>query len=239
MKHFSHPHGLELSKIQETNEKICSGCENKLCGTANYKCTKSNCEFSLHKSCFKLPRKVQHNSRPNHPVTLYPTLPERRLYFGCNACGEEPKFFVYEWLECNFSLHAKWATSWVESVTREDHQHSLALQYQWPFPIDDSVYIFCKVCDGLCNDSKWLYYCAECKLGTHLKCVTVKMENSSSLKNEEKEDEEEEQLNNEERLMMATIRAQGHQARLNFQAQMAYQNAQFFNNMWRSSHRYY
>ncbi|MCD7446819.1 hypothetical protein HAX54_016913 [Datura stramonium] len=235
MEHFSHPHALAFSGVQQSNEIICSGCGDKFCG-ASYKCTKPNCEFTLHKSCFELPRKLQHNSHPNHSLTLYPTLPERdSLYFGCNACGEEPKSFVYECLECNFSLHAKCATSWPKNVTREDHQHSLTLQYEWPFPIDDCVHIFCEVCNGLCNDSKWLYYCTECKLGTHLQCATVKKEDGSSLANDE---EKEEEMTNEQRLMMATIKAQGQQARLNFQAQMAYMNAQAISNMWRSSHRY-
>ncbi|KAM3323321.1 hypothetical protein P3S67_004472 [Capsicum chacoense] len=197
MKHFSHPHALELPEVQQSNETVCSGCENKLCGTS-YKCTK-----------------------PNYS-----------MYFGCNACGEEPKCFVYECLECNFSLHAKCATSWPEYVTREDHQHSLVLQYQWPFPIDDYVRIFCEVCNGLCNDANWLYYCAQCKLGTHLQCATVKKEDGSSFENEEVE------MTNEQKLMMATIKAQGQQARLNFQAQMAYMNAQAITNMWRSHHRY-
>lgn len=134
----------------------------------------------------------------------------------------------------SFSLHAKCATSCAETVTRDDHQHSLTLLYKWPFPIDDCVHIFCKVCDELCNDSKWLYYCAECKLGTHLQCATVKKEDGSSF-----EKEEEEGMTNEQKLMMATIKAQGQQARLNFQAQMAYMNAQAISNMWRSSHRYY
>ncbi|XP_004229344.2 protein VACUOLELESS GAMETOPHYTES-like [Solanum lycopersicum] len=233
MKHFSHPHALAIFEVQESNEIICSGCENKLCGTTNYKCTKSNCEFTLHKSCFELPRKIQHNSHRDHPLTLYPTLPERDcMYFGCNACGEEPKSFVYECLECNFSLHAKCVTSVAENITREDHQHSLILQYEWPFPIEDCVNIFCKVCDGLCNDSNWLYYCTECKLGTHLQCATIKREDGSSLENEETDEE----MTNEQKLTMATIKAQGQQARLTFQAQMAYMNAQTITNMWRSSH---
>ncbi|KAH0726168.1 hypothetical protein KY285_001876 [Solanum tuberosum] len=239
LKHFSHSHPLELCKVQQSNEIICSGCEDELCDTsANYKCTKSNCEFNLHKSCFELPRKIQHNSHPNHPLTLYPTSPERRLYFGCNACGEIPNSFVYECLECNFSLHAKCATSWPETATREDHQHSLTLQYQWPFPSEDSVYISCNVCDGHCNDSLWLYYCAECKLGTHLKCVTVKKEEDSSLETE-KEPVHEENMTNAERLMMASIELQEHQARMNFRSNMAHQNAQFMNNLFGNPYRYY
>lgn len=234
MKHFSHPHDLVLSDIQETEEIICSGCEDKLSGPPNYKCTKSNCEFTLHKSCFELPRKIQHNSHPNHPLTLYPTLPERDItYFGCNACGGVPKSFVYECLECNFSLHAKCATAWPENVSCEDHQHSLTLQYEWPFPIENCAHIFCKVCYGLCNDSKWLYYCAECQFGAHLQCATIKKEDSSNF------EEEEEEMTNEQKMMMAMIKAQGQQVRLNFQAQMAFMNAEAINNLWRRSYRYY
>ncbi|KAK6804147.1 hypothetical protein RDI58_001931 [Solanum bulbocastanum] len=241
MKHFSHSHALELSVVQETEDIICSGCEDKLCGTA-YKCTKRNCEFTLHKSCFELPKKLQHDSHPNHPLTLHPTLPERdSMYFGCNACGEEPKSFVYECFKCDFSLHAKCATSWPETVTREDHQHSLAVQYKWPFSSDEYVNIFCEVCYGLCNDSNWLYYCGECKFGTHLKCATVKKEDGSYLENEEEKEEEEEEdyenMSDEQKLLMLTIKAQGQQARLNFQTQMAYMNAQTMANMFR--HRYY
>lgn len=164
------------------------------------------------------------------------------MYFGCNACGEESKSFVYECLKCNFSLHAKCATSWPETVIREDHQHSLAIQYKWPFSSDEYVNIFCEVCCGLCNDSNWLYYCGECKFGTHLKCATVKMEDGSNLENEEEEEEEAEEedyenMSDEQKLLMLTIKAQGQQARLNFQTQMAYMNAQTMANMFR--HRYY
>ncbi|PHU30690.1 hypothetical protein BC332_02783 [Capsicum chinense] len=240
LKHFSHSHALELCEVHETNEIICSGCEDTLGGTA-YKCTKPNCEFTLHKSCVELPRKLQHNAHPKHSLTLYPTLPQRdSFYFGCNACGEEPKCFVYECLDCNFSLHAKCATSLAENVTREDHQHPLALQYQWPFPIDDYVRIFCEVCNGLCNDANWLYYCAQCKLGTHVQCAMVKKEDGSSLQNEEEEEEEEEgEMTDQQRLLMLTIKAQDQQARLNFQTQMAYMNAKTMANMFRSTHHYY
>ncbi|KAF2601986.1 hypothetical protein F2Q70_00028829 [Brassica cretica] len=55
VRHPSHNHPLRGHKALAEEEIICSGCELDLIGAA-FKCTKSECDYFLHKSCFELPR---------------------------------------------------------------------------------------------------------------------------------------------------------------------------------------
>ncbi|KAL0844884.1 hypothetical protein Bca101_018130 [Brassica carinata] len=48
VKHPSHKHPLHIFKAQEEDEIICSGCELEITGEA-FKCTKSDCDYFLHK----------------------------------------------------------------------------------------------------------------------------------------------------------------------------------------------
>ncbi|KAK2977022.1 hypothetical protein RJ640_022288 [Escallonia rubra] len=84
--HFSHHHPLHLLKLQEGDSKVCSGCEEDIVGSA-YSCTESQCSHFLHKSCFELSRKIQHESHPEHPLVLLSSPPYKEEgEFTCNAC---------------------------------------------------------------------------------------------------------------------------------------------------------
>ncbi|KAK2637149.1 hypothetical protein Ddye_031947 [Dipteronia dyeriana] len=70
VKHISHCHALCPFNAKEEDEIICSGCELDLKNSSAFKCTKSECDFFLHKECFQLPREVQHKFHPDHPLKL-------------------------------------------------------------------------------------------------------------------------------------------------------------------------
>ncbi|KAF2602908.1 hypothetical protein F2Q70_00028830 [Brassica cretica] len=61
VRHPSHNHPLRGHKALAEEEIICSGCDLDLIGAA-FKCTKSECDYFLHKSCFELPQKGETSS---------------------------------------------------------------------------------------------------------------------------------------------------------------------------------
>ena len=71
--HFTHGHPLTLTEIKDEDEISCSAC-GRCCSGPAYDCSK--CSFILDKSCFELPREIQHNFHPNHPLTLLTQLCE-------------------------------------------------------------------------------------------------------------------------------------------------------------------
>ncbi|KAK3224043.1 hypothetical protein Dsin_011068 [Dipteronia sinensis] len=88
VKHLNHCHALRPFDAKEEDEIICSGCELDLKNSSAFKCTKSECDFFLHKECFRLPRELQHKFHPDHPLKLLFSLPYSEGMFTCNACGD-------------------------------------------------------------------------------------------------------------------------------------------------------
>ncbi|KAJ4904227.1 Cysteine/Histidine-rich C1 domain family protein [Raphanus sativus] len=103
VRHPSHNHPLRIFKSQEEDEIICSGCELDLIGQA-FKCTKKDCDYFLHKSCFDLPRETNHKSHLNHPLTLLHSPPYGHSY-TCDACGQYGSGFTYNCSECQYDVH--------------------------------------------------------------------------------------------------------------------------------------
>nr|GMD71778.1 putative DC1, C1-like, Zinc finger, RING/FYVE/PHD-type [Ipomoea batatas] len=131
--HFSHPHRLKLTEVQENDGKKCSGCEYIVTGPV-YTCVDPDCgvDFNLHKKCFELPREVRHNSHLDHALTLLPSPPyQDGDGFACNACLQKGSAFVYHCGACSFDLHVE-CVRWPEKVQRDDHKHALSLFYAPP-----------------------------------------------------------------------------------------------------------
>ncbi|CAK9144780.1 unnamed protein product [Ilex paraguariensis] len=161
-KHFSHDHTLNLSKVEENGAKTCSGCEKNLSDFA-YICTESQCTFSLHKSCFKLPIKIQHKSHLDHPLTLLSSPPYKADgEFTCNACLKNGGAFTYNCSICTFDLHVD-CVSLPETVKREDHEHPLTLLYSSQHKNvaeeeeEDSL-VLCDVCHQAIHEISWVYH---------------------------------------------------------------------------------
>ncbi|CAD5321342.1 unnamed protein product [Arabidopsis thaliana] len=176
VRHPSHNHPLRSHKAQVEEEIICSGCDLDLIGAA-FKCTKSECDYFLHKSCFELPRETRHKAHPDHPLTLLYSPPYESTY-TCDACGEYGSGFTYNCSICQYDVHVG-CVSMPESVEREGHAHPLTLLYRSPY--QNGLIFNCDVCQETVPDNLWSYYCMECDYGTHLHSCAV----------EEEEEEEE------------------------------------------------
>ncbi|KAK6162859.1 hypothetical protein DH2020_002700 [Rehmannia glutinosa] len=246
MKHFSHPHALKLSeylKKEDDNddETICSGCEQQLSSDSPfYTCPKRDCEFYLHKSCFELPKNIQHKSHPDHNLTLLSEPPQYSLYYDCNACGSLINAFSFHCEKCDFRLHVKCAFL-PESVDCKAHEHALAVRYHTPKSTkdDDFDIVLCDVCDGCVTEGYWSYFCKDCDFVTDLECAfaadaAAPVEEEE--KNEEDEDEEgSEELSDAMKLHIANIKAMDQMAKLQFQMQMAQLNARTKAMLFRSN----
>ncbi|KAK2977426.1 hypothetical protein RJ640_022289 [Escallonia rubra] len=210
--HFSHHHPLHLLKLQEGDSKVCSGCEEDIVGSA-YSCTESQCSHFLHKSCFELSRKIQHESHPEHPLVLLSSPPYKEEgEFTCNACYRIGKAFAYHCSTCKYDLHVNCAPL-PKTVQREDHEHPLTLLYSSPLKKtekgDEDLSFSCDVCHTSINEICWLYYCEKCDYGTHSDCVNAAETDP-------------------------VLAAQLHMQRLQFQLEMSRQNAQFIISMGQS-----
>lgn len=243
MKHFSHPHALKLSELvkkEEEDEIICSGCEQELSSDeAAYTCPKRDCEFFLHKSCFELPKNMEHKSHPDHKLTLLSEPPQYSLYYDCNACGSLIKGFSFHCEKCDLKLHVKCAFL-PETVDCKAHKHALAVRYYTPKSTkDDFDIVLCDVCDGFATEGYWSYYCKDCDFCTHLECAFTAdvVPEEEEKKNGEEEKEEEEDLEESDvmKLHRANIKAMNQMARLQFQTQMAQLNARTMAMMFRSN----
>ncbi|CAH2058028.1 unnamed protein product [Thlaspi arvense] len=176
VRHPSHNHPLRIFKAQKEDEIVCSGCELDLTGQA-FKCTKSDCDYFLHKSCFDLPREINHKSHPDHPLTLFHSPPYGQAY-GCDGCGQYGSGFTYHCSECQYDVHVGCAFI-PETVVREDHQHPLTLLYNTPCKGREDVVFICDVCEETVSENLWVYYCKdkECDYGTHVhSCAVPKKE---------------------------------------------------------------
>ncbi|KZV21781.1 hypothetical protein F511_02939 [Dorcoceras hygrometricum] len=238
-KHFSHPHPLKLSvsangeNIETDAIIICSGCEQTLLATDPvYTCSKRGCEFFLHRSCSDLPRNMDHKSHPDHGLTLLSEPPEHSLYYNCNACGDLISGFSFHCNKCeDFRLHVKCAFL-AESVDSKAHLHTLSVEYSSTHGSrEDQDIVVCDVCESCLTEGYWFYFCKECDFRTHLECA-ISAE-GPPVSPVEEEDHDEEGLSDQERLMLATMKAEGQMARLQFQMQMAQLNAQTISNLWR------
>ncbi|CAN8284530.1 unnamed protein product [Cochlearia groenlandica] len=173
VRHLSHNHPLRSHKALAEEEIICSGCDLDLIGPS-FKCTKSECDYFLHKSCFELPREIHHKSHQDHPLTLLYASPYQTHTYGCNACGEYGSGFVYNCSTCQYDLHVGCVSMPESVVDLEGHEHPLTLLYSSPYL--NGLVFSCDVCQETVPDNFWSYYCKECDYGRHLHSCAVEEE---------------------------------------------------------------
>ncbi|CAF1804715.1 unnamed protein product [Brassica napus] len=127
VRHPSHNHPLRSHKAQAEEEIICSGCDLDLIGAA-FKCTKSECDYFLHKSCFELPRENCHKSHPEHPLTLLYSPTYESSSFACDACGEYGSGFAYNCSICKYDVHVGCVSMPETKCDYGTHLHSCAVE---------------------------------------------------------------------------------------------------------------
>ncbi|CAN8270886.1 unnamed protein product [Cochlearia groenlandica] len=164
VRHPSHNHPLRGHKAHGEEEIICSGCDLDLIG-ASFKCTKSECDYFLHKSCFELPKEIHHKSHPNHRLNLLYSPSNNRSTYTCNACGEYGSSFTYNCSICQYNVHVG-CVPMPETIKHEEHAHTLTLLYRSPC-LEGHIFS-CDVCQETIPNNLWVYYCKKCDFGTHL-----------------------------------------------------------------------
>ncbi|XP_042492475.1 uncharacterized protein LOC122072029 [Macadamia integrifolia] len=170
IQHFSHPHPLQLSNIQDDQQStlnlpLCSACNLNSSGLS-YSC--KTCNFVLHMSCSQMPQLINHPVDTNHSLTL---LPSPTLYpdgfFKCNACDQLGNGFCYHCRACNLNLHMICA-SMPMSLNHQAHPHTLHLTFCFPYP---SRAFNCDICRNY-GSTQWIYRCSACEFDAHLSCAT-------------------------------------------------------------------
>ncbi|KAL8062155.1 hypothetical protein ABFS82_02G127700 [Erythranthe guttata] len=183
MKHLTdHSHDLKpydsSSSAKQEDEEIviCSVCILQLSSSDAYACTKTDCKFILHKSCFELPHKFKHKSHPDHVFTLLSELhPSSTTSLSCSACSDAVTGFAFQCDSCDYKMHVKCALL-PETVECRAHEHKHLDLYYSTSKIRYEEYsnVFsCDVCDGDVAEGYWTYYCKECDFGAHLDCATA------------------------------------------------------------------
>ncbi|KAJ4961720.1 hypothetical protein NE237_021630 [Protea cynaroides] len=168
IQHFSHPHPLELSNIQQhqptSNLPPCAACKHPPSGPI-YTCR--TCNFILHLSCSERPQFITHTCDPNHTLTLlpFPAYPDGA--FTCDACGLQDNCFSYHCRICSLDLHIHCA-SMPNSLNHQAHQHTLRLSNRPPPP---ELTYNCDICNGVVVN-QWTYDCLPCDFGFHLTCAS-------------------------------------------------------------------
>ncbi|KAK6238373.1 hypothetical protein QUC31_003842 [Theobroma cacao] len=172
VNHFSHCHPLRpIDQIKAEEELICSGCGLEVIGST-FMCSKSDCDFILHKSCFELNLVLQHKSHPPHSLKLLCAPPDNysRNIFICNACHDYGTGFDYHCSTCKFDLHVGCAKL-PKTINHKDHQHLLTLYYSFSCIKENIEAFVCDVCGQDVPDRLWVYHCEKCDFGIHLRCT--------------------------------------------------------------------
>ncbi|XP_038689584.1 uncharacterized protein LOC119988572 [Tripterygium wilfordii] len=125
IKHFIHPHH-KLLLVQHDDCEIetkCEGCMS-LISCPFYKCLE--CDFSLHVSCSKLPKQINHPLHEEHPLTLVPN--NDNVVFYCGACSNPYHGFTYHCLTCiYFRIDVRCALVNPFEFYHDSHKHPLSV----------------------------------------------------------------------------------------------------------------
>ncbi|XP_068645369.1 uncharacterized protein [Aristolochia californica] len=168
--HFSHPHPLELSNVQQMSSIAfaapCAGCKHKPSGWV-YVC--KVCNFCLHVSCSQMPQLIHHPAHAIHPLSLLPQPAYSAGYFNCDACGRLGDGFSYRCGACDLDIHVLCAAMPL-SLAHQAHHHHLKLELIPPY---HNKGFSCDLCGNL-GSNHWLYRCSSCEFDAHLSCATTK-----------------------------------------------------------------
>ncbi|KAJ8554111.1 hypothetical protein K7X08_024789 [Anisodus acutangulus] len=162
LKHFSHPHELELC-TQIHNPTLCSGCK---LPPLNQMYTCKPCKFTLHLSCTQFPELINHPSHPDHPLALLSKSKYSGGLFNCDACNHRGDGFSYHCSDCEYDLHVICASKPLK-ITHQLHQCQLELTFKNPYA--DAKGFSCDVCHKI-GIKQWLYRCGTCDFDVHLDC---------------------------------------------------------------------
>ncbi|XP_017984261.1 PREDICTED: uncharacterized protein LOC108660470 [Theobroma cacao] len=153
IQHFSHEHNLVL--YDEVKDEKCCYCCSLLIETSFYSC--SECDFSLHKSCAVLPKKMEFWA---FPLTLN-LIPNH--FFKCHFCHSLHTGFAYNLKELCLCVQC---TERSLSYTSQAHKEHPLLFY-------NKYNGQCNACGNSITDDFATYRCKGCNFNLHVLCTLL------------------------------------------------------------------
>ncbi|WRX27678.1 DC1 - like 10, partial [Theobroma cacao] len=140
----------------------CDACKLPILGPC-YTCR--DCfNIKIHESCLAFIREMQHTFHPLHP--LHPQIDD---WENCSACRFKIiESIGYSCRQCDFHLHLHCANSLKLALKVKSHMHNL---YYFG-PDYEKSYQLCNKCKSYIGKEPF-YYCVECNMNLHLKCVPI------------------------------------------------------------------
>ncbi|KAG8371842.1 hypothetical protein BUALT_Bualt12G0005100 [Buddleja alternifolia] len=164
LQHFSHEHPLQYVQSSPNENSLCSGCKITITPfKLFYRC--KICEFSLHKVCSTMPKRVMHPSDPTHRLMLLATSSLNRSN-KCEACGGVISGFYYSCIKCNINCHMLCVAMPLSVKIPSSHPHILKLELKPPYDFQ------CDLCDRP-SYTGWLYRCRLCEFDAHISCAVT------------------------------------------------------------------
>ncbi|PWA60706.1 C1-like protein [Artemisia annua] len=153
--HSSHHHPLILNVEPQGNSmtninssdliEVCYGCVRPL-SFPYYSCSKNGCSFTLHKYCAQLPRTLQHELHPQHPLCLVKT-----NWFKCDGCYSRGNTFVYKWGFFKLCVNCAFLPNTIKHISHKhpivqviNSRHECNACYKWS---NYGISYACKACE--------------------------------------------------------------------------------------------
>ncbi|KAL7251617.1 hypothetical protein ACSBR1_013459 [Camellia fascicularis] len=164
MYHVCHPHPLYFADMQindgsysDSKLLVCDGCSKPISAPL-YHCTE--CNFSLHECCAKLPIEMRHPLHLQHPLILNRWQSGYSDPPSCQSCKMRCNGVLFCCLACNFFLDIECALL-QGLIVHEAHEHTLALR--------KTSNVQCAVCEYMCSGVAFV--CGNCNFNIHLRCA--------------------------------------------------------------------
>lgn len=161
-----HPEHI-LVQSADRKFKVCDVCGLDL--SSIYSC--AECRFDICVICSSdIQRNFRHQGHNQHTFTFVP----RPATFFCNACGKEGGDSSYICNSCPFWMHQSCASAPADFKCKF-HEHPLVLAYSVPTQYR-TFRNRCSICSKRVHRNFWLYYCANCRFFSHIKCSTINID---------------------------------------------------------------
>ncbi|XP_017978420.1 PREDICTED: uncharacterized protein LOC108662474 isoform X2 [Theobroma cacao] len=162
---FNQNHKLDFFNRRSSLKDLaleCDACKLPILGPG-YTCR--DCfNIKIHESCLAFMREMQLNFHPLHP--LHPQIGDWENCFACRFKIIES--IGYSCRQCDFHLHLHCANSLKLALKIKSHMHNL---YYFG-PDYEKSYQLCNKCKSYIGKEPF-YYCVECNMNLHLKCVPI------------------------------------------------------------------
>ncbi|KAL3737928.1 hypothetical protein ACJRO7_019451 [Eucalyptus globulus] len=182
---FSHPaHPLHLDLHPVPADFTCSACCRSLHNGFRFICREPCCSFTIDVKCAYPPPAITYPNH-RHSLNFFDELPEDVELSRCDACRKPCKSSVLYCLGCKFGVHLLCE----RPMCMFEHRHGALRLPQSRCPSKDCLELkasideeefprhllrLCFYCRKEIGPQTPLYYCKDCKMIAHVKCIFSK-----------------------------------------------------------------